>query len=330
MPGETRIGVVLGTAAYMSPEQARGQEVDARTDIWSFGCVLFEMLAGRKVFAADSASDSVAKILEREPEWSVLPKATPPRVHQLLRQCLQKDRARRLQSITDARVVLERLLATGTISRRTWIVIGTAAALVISVGGYVWSRLDRRPVPGRSDWVQLTKLDSVTQPALSPDGRMLAFIRGPSTFVSPGQLYVKLLPDGEPVALTNDNLPKMSPVFSPDGSRIAYTVNDGNSWNTWEVPTLRGEARHWLRNASGLTWIGINDLLFSEIKNGLHMAIVRARENRADSRDLYVPPHESGMAHRSYVSPDGTWVLVVEMDERSIWVSCRLLPIRWR
>ena len=72
--------------------------------------------------------------------------------------------------------------------------------------------------------MQLTNLDSVTQPALSPDGRMLAFIRGPSTFVSPGQLYVKLLPDGEPVALTNDNLSKMGPVFSPDGSRIAYTV----------------------------------------------------------------------------------------------------------
>ncbi len=286
----------------MSPEQARGQEVDARTDIWAFGCVLFEMLAGGRAFGADCGSDSIAKILEGEPEWSRLPKTTPPKIQQLLRQCLQKDRSRRLQTITEARVVIERLLAPGTISRRTWIAIGTAAVLAVSVGGYVWSRFDRRPVASRSDWVQLTNLDSVTQPALSPDGRMLAFIRGPSTFVSPGQLYVRLLPDGEPVALTNDNLPKMSPVFSPDGSRIAYTVNDGGAWDTWEVPTLRGEARHWLRNASGLTWFGTNDLLFSEIKRGIHMAIVRARENRADSRDLYLPPHESGMAHRSYVA----------------------------
>ena len=96
--GDTRVGVVLGTAAYMSPEQARGQDVDARTDIWAFGCVLFEMLAGRKVFAADAASDSVGKILEQEPDWSLLPRSTPAAIHQLLRQCLQKDRRRRLQN----------------------------------------------------------------------------------------------------------------------------------------------------------------------------------------------------------------------------------------
>ena len=90
--GDTRVGVVLGTAAYMSPEQARGQDVDARTDIWAFGCVLFEMLAGRKAFAADAASDSVGKILEQEPDWSLLPRSTPAKIHQLLRQCLQKDR----------------------------------------------------------------------------------------------------------------------------------------------------------------------------------------------------------------------------------------------
>ena len=324
--GETRVGVVLGTAAYMSPEQARGQDVDARTDIWAFGCVLFEMLAGRKVFAADAASDSVGKILEQEPDWSLLPRSTPAAIHQLLRQCLQKDRRRRLQTIDEARAVCERLLAPRAISRRAWIAIGAAAVLVIAAGAYVWSQFDRRPVAIRSDWVQLTNLDSVTQPALSPDGRMLAFIRGASTFVAPGQLYIKLLPDGEPMALTSDNLPKMSPVFSPDGSRIAYTVNDGSSWDTWEVPTLRGEPRRWLRNASGLTWVGTNDLLFSEIKNGSqHMAIVRSSETRAESRNLYVPQNESGMAHRSYASPDRSRVLVVEMDDKSIWLPCRLL-----
>ena len=228
--------------------------------------------------------------------------------------------------MAEARVVIEQLLAPRGLSRRAWMAIGTAAVLAIAVGVYVWSRFDRRPVASRSEWVQLTNLDSVTQPALSPDGRMLAFIRGSNTFVSPGQLYVKLLPDGEPVALTNDNLPKMGPVFSPDGSRIAYTVNDGNSWDTWDVPALRGEPRRWLRNASGLTWIGTGDLMFSEIKTGAHMAIVRARESRAESRDLYVPPQVTGMAHRSYASPDGKWVLVVEMRE-GVWVPCRLLPI---
>ena len=92
--GETQVGTILGTVAYMSPEQARGQEVDARTDVWAFGCVLFEMLAGRQVFAADAASDSVARILEQEPNWSALPKTTPAKIRQLLRQCLEKDRRR--------------------------------------------------------------------------------------------------------------------------------------------------------------------------------------------------------------------------------------------
>jgi serine/threonine protein kinase/Tol biopolymer transport system component len=321
----TRLGVILGTAAYMSPEQARGLDVDPRTDIWAFGCVLFEMLTGRKAFAADARSDSIAKILEGEPDWTALPRSTPAKIQQLLRQCLQKDASRRPQSIAQARSVIEQLIARGSLSARAWMAIGTAAMVAISMGAFVWSRVDRRPLASRTDWVQLTKLDSVTQPALSPDGRMLAFIRGINTFVSPGQLYVKLLPDGEPVALTHDNLSKMGPVFSPDGSRIAYTVNDG-SWDTWQVPALRGEPRRWLRNASGLTWIGANDLLFSEIKEGSHMVIVRSGEGRADARDLYVPPNDVGMAHRSYASPDRKSVLVVEMDQ-TIWSPCRLVPI---
>jgi eukaryotic-like serine/threonine-protein kinase len=325
--GDTRVGVILGTAAYMSPEQAQGQEVDARTDIWAFGCVLFEMLTGRQMFAAGAVSDSIARILEPEPDWSMLPKSTAAKIHQLLRLCLHKDRRLRLQTIAEARVVIEQVLAPRAISRRIWMAIGTAAILAISVGAYLWSPFDRRPVVSRSDWVQLTNLDAVTQPALSPDGRMLAFIRGSGAFVTPGELYVKLLPDGEPVALTNDNLPKMGPVFSPDGDRIAYTVNDANSWDTWDVPALRGEPRHWLRNASGLTWIGRSELLFSELKVGSHMAIVRSSGSRAAARDLYLPANVGAMAHRSYVSPDGKWVLVVEMDENSIWAPCRLLPI---
>ena len=109
--GGTRAGVILGTAAYMSPEQARGQAVDKRTDIWAFGCVLYEMLTGRAAFAGDDVSDTLAAILEREPDWTALPAATPPLIRRLLRRCLEKDRTRRLADIADARLEIDDALS---------------------------------------------------------------------------------------------------------------------------------------------------------------------------------------------------------------------------
>jgi eukaryotic-like serine/threonine-protein kinase len=153
---------------------------------------------------------------------------------------------------------------------------------------------------------------------------MLTFIRGPSTFFGDGQVYIKILPDGEPVQLTHDALQKMSPQFSADGSRIAYTVVPGR-WDTWAVPVLGGEPRLMLANAEGLTWIDAKNLLFSELKQGLHMVLVTAGINRENSRDIYVPPRERGMAHRSAISPDRKWVLMTEMDNGG-WLPCRLVP----
>jgi class 3 adenylate cyclase/Tol biopolymer transport system component len=179
-----------------------------------------------------------------------------------------------------------------------------------------------------SQWVQLTKLpDSAVQPALSPNSSMVAFIRGDYPFTTPGQIYVKILPDGEPVQLTHDSSIKMSPTFSHDGSRIAYTTADAEfHWDTWAVPVLGGEPQLLLKNASGLVWTGSRQVLFSEIKLGLHMGIVAAEESRMGARDVYLPADERGMAHRSYLSPDGKWVLVVEMDGDHLWVPCRLVP----
>jgi dienelactone hydrolase len=133
-PGDTRVGVIVGTAAYMSPEQARGHDVDTRTDIWAFGCVLFEMLAGRRVFEADSASDSIAKVLDGEPDWAQLPKKTPTRVQQLLRRCLQKDRNNRPQTMGEVRTVLEQQLAPRTRAEALRLV-GIAVALVLVTAG---------------------------------------------------------------------------------------------------------------------------------------------------------------------------------------------------
>ena len=135
---------------------------------------------------------------------------------------------------------------------------------------------------------------------------MLAFIRGADSFVTPGQIYVKLLPSGDPVQLTNDATLKMMSVFSPDGSRIAYTVQTKDfSWDTWTVPVLGGEPRPWLPNASGLRWTDPKRLLFSEIESGIHMKLVSTTESRTEARNVYVPVSLRGMAHRSYLSPDG-------------------------
>src|SRR3989441_6183098 len=100
-------GVILGTAAYMSPEQARGRVVDKRTDIWAFGCVVYELLTGRRAFDGETVSDTIAAILEREPDWSILPAATPSTIRRLLQRSLEKDPKRRLHDIADARIEID-------------------------------------------------------------------------------------------------------------------------------------------------------------------------------------------------------------------------------
>jgi Tol biopolymer transport system component/predicted Ser/Thr protein kinase len=330
-------GVVVGTMAYMSPEQARGELVDARSDLFSFGAVLYEMVTGRQAFSGATPPVLFDALLNQTPTAPVrLNPNLPPEVERIILKALEKDREVRYQSAAEMRADLKRARrdtesgrtapAVVTPRRRpawAWVAggVGILAILAAAGGLYLWRS---RPAPGRGEWVQITHFtDSAVSPALSADGRMLTFIRGPDTFVGPGEVYVKMLPDGEPVQLTRDGRRKISPVFSPDGSRIAYgTVPP---WDTWVVPVLGGEPRIWLPNSSGLVWIDPRRLLFSEIKTGFHMAIVTATEGRTEARDVYVPAHERGMGHRSYLSPDGRWVLVVEMDNNG-WLPCRLVP----
>ena len=343
----TSHGAALGTVGYMSPEQTRGEVLDARTDLFSFGVVLYEMAAGALPFKGHTSAMVFDAILHQSPAPLLrLNPQLPVELEGIITKALEKDRDVRCQTASELRVDLKRLqrqIETGRMTtvastraprRRAWAsALIAALALAVASAGVLWLRSGGKP-DARSRWVQVTNFpDSVVQPALSPDGRMLTFIRGPGSFGTTGQIYVKILPDGEPKQRTQDNLTKMSPVFSPDGSRIAYTTVDAqnaNTWDTWEVPVLGGEPRLWLPNASGLVWTDKQKVLFSEIINkveGNHMKIVAAEESRAGARDLYVPMPSGAMAHRSFPSPDGRWVLVAEMDDRADWTPCRLVPM---
>jgi serine/threonine protein kinase len=334
----TSPGSTLGTVAYMSPEQVMGKELDARTDLFSVGAVLYEMCTRTLPFRGETAALVFKAILDREPTPVVrINPEAPAELERIVNKALEKDRELRYQSAAELRSDLKRLRRDSESgvaeaarrdkspawTRRTVFIAPVIVAAVIGLALYFFLH---RSSPTSSAWQQLTFFtDSAIQPTLSPDGRMLAFIRGEEeVVVGHGDVYVKLLPDGEPVQLTHDKRLKLGPTFSPDNSRIAYGAFD--PWETWEVPVFGGQPRLLLPNSSSLTWIlDGKHVLFSEIKQGLHMAIVTSDEARGQSRDVYIPPGERSMAHRSYLSPDGKRVLVVEMDNQGEIGPCRVV-----
>ena len=228
----TQAGIIMGTVAYMSPEQARGKPVDRRTDIWAFGCVLFEMLTGRTLFDGETASDTIAGILDREPDWAALPKV-PQGVARLLRRCLSKDAASRLHDIADARIEIVDALAgrpfeidgRRRVDSRQWmwsalLVIATAASAGIT------SRLMRKPAVVPPLLVEFPiDLPRGVEPAfgvsVSPDGRRIAM----GAYGTGFQIWVRSLDSSETRAIAGTD-GAFWPFWSPDGSTLGFFADD--------------------------------------------------------------------------------------------------------
>jgi serine/threonine protein kinase len=335
----TSPGATLGTVAYMSPEQIEGKELDARTDLFSFGTVLYEMSTGTLPFHGETSGLIFKAILDSDPPPAIrFNRRLPEELERIISKALEKDRDLRYQDAADMRTDLQRLkrdtgsgtkpkIAAARPQRRSKLPIWAGAslliALVVVAAIMVLRNGDKLAPPDSSKWVQLTSLSGDSfEPTLSPDGRMLAFLRGTGGLPN---LYVKILPDGEPVQLTHDETNKLLPMFSLDGSRIAYGTS-GLNWQTWVVPVFGGQPQLLLSNATGLSWVDAQHVMFSEIKSGVHLSVVTATESRSEQREVYVPPNENHMAHQSYLSPDHKWVLVAEMGDNKGMIQCQLVP----
>ncbi len=239
----TRVGTLIGTAAYMAPEQVKGRAADRRADIWAFGAVLYELWTGTMAFAGDSITEILARVIEREPDWSKLPADTPPAVARLLRRTLVKDPKRRLQSIGDARIELDEAMSGAAIpgpavvsSPRSlrWLMAGLALVVCTTLGVVAgrWTRA--APVPADAPAIRASIavppglfLDGGGPPelALSPDGRTIAFLaRGATGFQ---RLYVRAL-DSETATLVPGSDTAEGPFFSPDGRWIAFATGVSN------------------------------------------------------------------------------------------------------
>ena len=246
LPGATREGMIVGTVAYMSPEQARGQAVDKRTDVWAFGCVLYEMLTGRATFAGDTPSDIVAAILSHQPDWSALPAATPAALRRLLSRCLDKDGRRRLRDIGDARTEIEDMLSGGTAGasststpdrtmavafvreKRGRFILATALVLAV-VAGFVLLRPPVAPEEFRQNEMNppsgysFAPLMEGGAPALSPDGSTIAYVAQGSAGRS---LWVQSVDAFDARSLTGTD-GAAAPFWSPDGDELAF-IADGS------------------------------------------------------------------------------------------------------
>jgi Tol biopolymer transport system component len=300
----TMAGVILGTAAYMSPEQARGRDVDRRTDIWAFGCVLYEMLTGRSAFHSGTVTDTLSAVISREPDLQSMPGDVPAAVRRLIRRCLTKDSRERLQAIGDARIELRdardedvepETRPARPAARRVgvWAAVGILAAAVVGlVAGRMLAPTPASPEPVRVRALTFGGTDYA--PTASPDGKLIAFT---STRGGVSRIWLKQLAGGGEQPLTEgpDSLPR----FSPDGSSLLFLRDDGLTRSAYRVGIVGGQPRRIVDDVQEACWS----------PDGSEIAFVRDGVEEGGSRTnvLHVVGIEGG-PERTLLSVDN-WVL---------------------
>jgi len=323
----TLAGVILGTAAYMSPEQAHGRAVDRRADVWSFGCVLFEMLTGTTTFRGESVSDTIAAVLRADPEWSRLPAATPFGVRRLLERCLEKDPRYRLQAIGEARVALERLSDDATDGRpaagdpsagsaRRGVRLGAGGALAIAFGLVFVALLSvlitRSITPNPERRVRRFTIpaerlgfDVGLSPMISPDGRRVVYSSGDA-------LLVRDLDALEPRVLIDSGRPRYA-FWSPDGSHIAY-IAGGKLWKISAgggAPAAIATASIALGGSTpGGVWTDDDRIFFAQSASGTGLLTVPAQGGDFVPFIKRDPGSESDF-HKPSLLPGGRGLLMI-------------------
>ena len=307
-PTMTRMGIILGTAAYMSPEQAKGRAADKRSDVWAFGCVLYELLTGMRAFEGEDVPDTLAFVISKEPDWSALPERTPPGIRRLINRCLQKDRVRRLRDIGDARIEIEEAGEPVTVApklssaRILWIVaIGMAIA-----GGFVGGRYLLRAPADTAE----TRLEVVTPPypvalnantlALSPDGGKLVFVS-----ISDGQTNLWLRPlDSDTAEVLDGTEGASEPFWSPNSQSIGFFA-DGRL-KRLDLIDGRLQTLANVQAGTGGTWNDQDVIVFSDDSLRSFGQTLQRVSAKADGKPVPIPTPDIRVAirHPQFL-PDG-------------------------
>ncbi len=316
----TQAGIILGTAAYMSPEQAKGKPVDQRGDVWAFGVVLFEMLTGKQLYSGETVSETLASVIKDNPTWEGLPSDTPAPVRKLLQRCLERDPRQRLQAVGEARILIDRVL-TGVPEDETPSVIAqlpvqsgwaklawAAGALVVALVASV-ATWNLKPTPERP--LQKFELpaadvlggDTLMNPlALSPDGRKVAYVSG-------GHLWLRELDQLEPRQVPGSENAEI-PFWSPDSASVGFAA----SGKLWKYPvggtesTAICDVQGNLVGGAGGSWTPDRRIIFARGGTGLLEVSARGGDLRAL---LELDPETEGDLHQPHALPDGRGVLYI-------------------